>query len=328
MGSSKAEADMRFANSPKPPGLGSTALGLLVGAIITFSFGCAPGRSETSLVEVPLVFTPTSTSTPTEVPTIATSPPATATAPSTMKNTPTDQEELQNQNEETDGANLKATFTPDPSIICPVVVSDSEIEIPIDNTGLFMDVDVILDYLNRGGSPEKAIQAVADAHQGTIERMDLTGDGTPELVLHMFYFVVYQCEQGQYIQVLRVSPEDIMSPPMAHIRDLNANGIPELIVTTMFFGAHDGTLSMYVYEWDGQAFTSRLPAVIDHPLGERAVVYVAFGTAHMYNGTVRFEDVDSNGTIEIHLDGGGEDFYERTLWMWNGQEFALVEATQ
>jgi hypothetical protein len=303
-------------------------LALVCCLLLTFSGGCATGQSETSIIEVPLVFTPTSTSTPTEVPKIATSLPATATAPLTTKNTPTDQEELQNQNIESDGANLKATFTPDPSIICPVVVSDSEIEIPIANTGLFMDVDVILDHLNRGGSPEKAIQAVTEARQGTIERMDLTGDGTPELVLHMFYFVVYQCEQGQYIQVLRVSPENIMSPPMVHIRDLNANGTPELIVTTMFLGAHDGTLSMYVYEWDGQAFTNRLPEAIDHPLGERAVVYMENGAAHMYNGVLHFEDVDGNGTIEIRLHGGGIDFYEHTLWMWNGKEFALIEATQ
>jgi hypothetical protein len=303
--------------------------------VVIGTTGCLPGRDQAPFKEVPLVFTPalemdlsiavpTFTLKPIAVdPSDQAIPAATATETSSPERVPSQTHQV-----DTPDSDPEATYTPDPNLTCPPIVSDLDLEIPIANTGLFRKVEVFLDYLNRGGSPEKAIQAAREARQGTIEWVDLTGDGAPELALHLFFFMVYQCEQGQYLEVLRVSPMDLMAPPVAVIRDLNTNGIPELVVTTMFFGAHDGTLSMYVYEWGGQGFVSRLPEKIDHPYGDHAVAYMEHGSAHMYNGTVRFEDIDFNGTIEILLSGGGDDFYEDTIWMWNGEVFDLHKATQ
>ena len=301
--------------------------------VLILSAGCVQGKSVDEVV--PLVFTPTlEMDLSIAVPAFTLTPTAVDPSDSVIHSVRSTEtpilEFLPSQTHQADSSvtDQEATFTPDPSLVCPSVVSDQGLDIPIANTGLFMKVEVILDYLNRGGSPEKAIQAIAEARQGRIEWMDLTGDGEPELVLHLFYFMVYQCKQGQYVEVFRVSPWDLMAPPVAEIRDLNANGIPELVVSTMFLGAHDGTLSMDVYEWGGQDFVNRLPEKINHPYGDRAVAYVEFGSVHMYNGSVRFADVDNNGTIEILLDGGGDGFYEDTIWMWNGKVFDLHAATQ
>lgn len=299
------------------------------------SAGCVSGRDQAPMEEVPLVYTPTmEMDLSIAVPTF-TLPPATVDSSdvamplaTTIKTPPPENPPTEMQQADPQNSDQEPTFTPDPSLVCPPVVPDIDLEIPIANTGFLMGVEVVQDFLNKGGSPDKAIQTVLEARQGTIEWVDLTGEGAPELVLHMFYFMVYQCVQGQYLEVLRVSPMDIMSPPVAVIRDLNANQIPELVVSTMFFGAHDGTLSMYIYEWDEGGFVNRLPEKIDHPFGDRAVAYVEFGAAHMYNGTIRFEDTDNNGTIEILLDGGGDGFYEDTVWMWNGAVFDLHKATQ
>ena len=101
------------------------------------------------------------------------------------------------------------TFTPDPNLTCPPTRPDVELQLPINESGWFMEFDLLLDYLNRGGSPDTAAQALADFRQGTIRSMDLTGDGMPELVLRLFEFLVYQCEQGQYVRGLRVGPNHI-----------------------------------------------------------------------------------------------------------------------
>ena len=302
----------------------------LLGFVLT---GCDPEADVTPAEEMPLVFTPTlemelAIAVPTF--TLSSTEPSGSGLPTAILTPEPSPERLLPATELADqsGSGQIPTFTPDPNLACPPVVANQELEIPIADYGPFMQVDALLDYLNQGGSPEAAHQTIAGAQQGTLEWKDLTGDGRPELIGHLFYFVVYTCEQGQFQERLRVSPMDLLSPPRAEIRDLNANGIPELVVTTMFFGAHDGTLSMYIYEWDGERFANRLSDSIEHPLGSHGLVYVEYGGAHMYNGSVQFSDVDNNGTVEIRLSGGGEDFYERTLWKWNGKEFALVEATQ
>ncbi len=119
-----------------------------------------------------------------------------------------------------------------------------------------------------------------------------------------------------------------MSPPAADRIDPNSNGIPELVIRTMFLGARDGTMSMYDYEWDGEGFTSRLPRAILHPCGDLGLAFVEFGAVHLYNGSARFEDVDGNGSVEILLSGGGRDFHESSVWMWDGNVFALTSAKQ
>jgi hypothetical protein len=63
-------------------------------------------------------------------------------------------------------------------------------------------------------------------------------------------------------------------------------------------------------------------------MGEQGLSYVGGGAVHMHNGIIRFEDIDDNGTTEILLSGFAEEIFEDTTWMWNGREFALVEASQ
>lgn len=294
--------------------------------MVILAVGCTEGREETPAVEFPLVFTPTPISTPTEEPTHL--PPTVATPFVAMS--PQSSPTATTQVPETLDPERIPTYTPSSEIICPPSVHTEALSLPaIFESPFGAPAERTVEYLNSGGSIEQVRRAFEELnYPSVVEWQDLTNNGVPELILRLFYFEVYQCDQGQYVKTLYVCPSAINSPPRAYIKDLNGNGIPELVVTTMFLGAHDGTLSMQIFEWDGQDFANRLPEKIDHPFGDRAIAYIEHEAVHMYNGTVHFSDVDNNGTIEIQLNGGGNDLYEDTLWMWNGEVFALVDATQ
>jgi hypothetical protein len=229
-------------------------------------------------------------------------------------------------------ATVSATRNPTPTprleLDCPLIDPDFEDELPIGDDIAYMDIDALLDFLNQGGSPQTAGQIISNARQGTLQWLDLTGDDEPELVGDLYYFVVFACQGGQFHERLRVSPEDPMAPPQSDIRDLNANGIPDMVITTLLFGEQNDALSMYIYEWNGNEFGTLLPETIDHPYGNDGIAYVEDGVVHMDNGAIWLDDIDDNGTIEIQLEGGIEDIYEYTLWMWNGQVFDLVSAEQ
>ena len=194
-------------------------------------------------------------------------------------------------------------------------------------------------FLSEGGSVEQVRLALTEVgREGILRQQDLTRDDIPEVILLQPYLDVLGCVGDSYQRLLRVYPEDPNVPVLqATIVDLNGNSVPELVVETEFWGVHNYTLNVRVYEWDGQEFVNRMPSQLDHPLLERGWLYWERGRALMYNGDLVLGDVDINGTIELVLRGGeiggmeammsAPQLSQQHVWMWNGREFTLVDVT-
>ena len=199
------------------------------------------------------------------------------------------------------------------------------------------DLEQIRIFLSEGGSVEDLRgELAAFGQDGILVQRDLTGDGVPEVILTHPILQILGCSGGSYQLLLQVYPEDPTFPVLSvTIADLNGNTLPELVVETEFWGMHDYTLNVRVYEWDGEDFVNRMASEIDHPLLELGRLYWESGRALMYNGDLKLGDVDINGTIELVLRGGYAgglaakvsmpQLIEQHIWMWNGSEYTLVE---
>jgi len=192
-------------------------------------------------------------------------------------------------------------------------------------------------FLSEGGSVEDVqSELAAMGRDGMLLQRDLTSDGVPEVILTFPVLEVLGCTGGSYQRLLQVYPDDPTFPVLrVTIADLNGNAVPELVVETEFWGMHDYTLNVSVYEWDGEEFVSRMPERMDHPAYKLGLLYWESGRALMYNGSMKLGDVDLNGTIELVLRGGQAgglvamvsmpQLTEQHIWMWTGREFSLVD---
>jgi tetratricopeptide (TPR) repeat protein len=201
------------------------------------------------------------------------------------------------------------------------------------------ELEQIRIFLSDGGSVEQVrLGLTAVRREGILRQQDLTRDGVPEVILLQPFLDVLGCAGDSYQRLLRVYPEDPNIPVLrSTITDLNGNAVPELVVETEFWGVHDYTLNVSVYEWDGEEFVNRMPSQLDHPLLEHGWLYWERGRALMYNGELVLGDVDINGTIELVLQGGeiggmeammsAPQLSQQHVWMWNGREFTLVDVT-
>ncbi len=297
--------------------------------------GCIPGDFIScdcyEITPVPTA-TPTQTLTPTasNTPTITpTHPTATTSTTPTRTSTPAP----------TPTFNIAplARATSAPPAQCP---SDGDPELPdLASAGSIGEEELerIRIFLSEGGSIEDVrSEFVSIGRDGMLLQRDLTRDGVPEIIFTQPFLQVLGCTGGSYQQLLQVYPEDPTFPVLrVTIADLNGNTVPELVVETEFWGMHDYTLNVRVYEWDGENFINRMASEIDHPLLERGLLYWESGRALMYNGDLKLGDVDINGTIELVLRGGfiggmealvsAPQLSEEHIWMWNGREFTIVE---
>jgi hypothetical protein len=199
-------------------------------------------------------------------------------------------------------------------------------------------------YLNDGGSPGQLLplleEQVLDVAASVVWQ-DLTHDGMPEVVVRAYESLVFGCKDGQFILMLKAGSEVGEAMPASwfdQIADMNANGMPDLVLAYEFSGAGaDTTLSVEIYEWDGLTFQSLIAKeVSEPPLAQNG--YGDRGVANMRNGELTLTDVDANGTIELVMEGyvgggldaelnGGPQRSERDVWMWNGVEFVLQDAS-
>ena len=198
-------------------------------------------------------------------------------------------------------------------------------------------------FLNDGGSPGRLPQLLGE--QGftvapSVVLQDLTNDGVPEVLVRAYESLVFACENGRFINRLPPSlqvGESVPAPWSDRIADMNANGMPDLVLAHEFWGAHNYTLSVEIYEWDGATFRTLIADErTDAPFARNG--YGERGVAAMYNGNLALVDVDANGTIELLLEGGleggldaqlngGPQRSERHIWMWNGLEFILQDVS-
>jgi tetratricopeptide (TPR) repeat protein len=223
---------------------------------------------------------------------------------------------------------------------CPVAASPG----PLQLTELFEDfyapADEVLAYLNAGGSLAEVRRALGEQQAKTkLIVVDLTHDGVDEIVLFTLPVYVFSCHEGVYVKLLEVQP-DISDPYFAGVdlisQDLNSDGVADLLIESSYMGARNSTLNVQVYEWNGEAFVSLIPEAVHHPY--QALGHIMFDSdvqVSMFNGHLRLEDIDRNGTVEIILRGGVEYGYVAQLsapqpieihtWMWNGDEFNFFD---
>lgn len=204
----------------------------------------------------------------------------------------------------------------------------------------------ILDFLNKGGSPNKVIDAFTkgfEENEGRFFQQDITRDNIPELIVNDFLLHVFGCRNGQYLSLLKIDPGgySITSSKIFQIHDMNQNGVPDLIISEW-----RGDINLYfptkyrIMEWDGTHFKD----LITQPefqsrygAGGANEGYVWIEGLWSYTETdekhVEVSDIDNNGTLELILRGGlpahpdtrvhGPWRAETNIYMWNGEGFAI-----
>jgi hypothetical protein len=246
--------------------------------------------------------------TPTDSPATATDPPLTPTDPPP---TPTDD-------------------TPIDVSICPppgsVTLTGSRP--PFDEI-----IDTIGDYLSAGGSLDgleaRLIEwGSIDENGGVIDgEQDLTGDGVPEVVAIVIdpdafvvsgafgKILVYGCEDQAY-RLLYDS--EVENGDLISLRDLNDNGVADLVYTSTSCGAHTCSVDVTLVEYQliSKSFVSLLGEPVGGPFAELAVV-----------------DTDLDGVAELILDvgtigsiGAGPQREYRYTYVWNGVHYVLGDS--
>jgi hypothetical protein len=132
----------------------------------------------------------------------------------------------------------------------------------------------ILGFLNAGGTVDDLIQNLNNLEIAneppTAQWVDLTGDGRNDVALSIInresqYFVpegmllVYTCQASEYVLTyIQLSDDFFGAPAIIHVRDLNDDGLNELIISSPGCGAHTCFEDTRVLSWSGTAFENHL----------------------------------------------------------------------
>ena len=193
---------------------------------------------------------------------------------------------------------------------------------------------LVLDFLNAGGSPQLAITKLVD-YGVTASRLDVTGDGVSEFFLPSSFYSIFGCKNGKYETLLDVAPSEgsgSEAVPLA-IRDLNRDGAPEIFIGQVL----DYRVKYSLLEWDGANLT---PITVENAGDDSKHVYIdnynifAVGENHQAQGKItgnwQITDKNGDGLLEISVKtGAGTDFSssnldERMTLAWNGKVYALA----
>ena len=286
------------------------------------------GQASSAIKETTL---PKYSSTPSPTITRTRRPSETPTLTSTITYTPT----AYPNPREFDAASI-VSVTPGISAQCPAVNPEIIFDVQFMDELDSADIDYeerrdriyakILGHLNVGGS----FQAVIDGFKETQNSMlaydystqDVTGDQVDEIIYTKYgENVVLGCVNNKY-QVLDVLWLDFGSdfPPQARFMDTNNNGLMEVVITNT--GCLGGKcFGVGIYEWDGNQFNNLLGWECANTIF----------TPDDY----AFEDIDSNGTLEVIFNFGIWVFVhdpinyplreETLICMWDGEAFYPAE---
>ncbi|MBN2501940.1 MAG: hypothetical protein JXB38_14255 [Anaerolineales bacterium] len=291
---------------------------------------------------------------------------------------------------------LAATYTPPPRAICPqpnpdVVLDEGGFErlheifpyagketssienyrIPFEELeeGFHQLQEDIATYLSQSGALSQ-IQALFDQqdaaaephYYGELKRVDVTGDGVPEVFVWLALplskealypqvadlydrafgrafrqtqLFVYTCENGKYVTAGDFIEVDVWSGMvrvMPIVTDLNRDGVNEFIQHTYTLAPVGYSIEISIWRWDGVQI-SKLH--LDELYGD--VVFSYMVEASIWNdevnlgyGSYELLDVDGNGTTEVVFSGGsgsGASCYllyrdTKLVLMWNGHGFS------
>lgn len=128
--------------------------------------------------------------------------------------------------------------------------------------------------------------------------VDVTNDGFPEVVvvgkssggISYGEISVYGCQNNSYSLLEKVAGLfDI--PTLATIKDLNQNGIPEIVIAIRGCGGFGACWVIYVLEWNGESFQH----LESERMNENRVPSL---------DKIDFADLDNNKTVEIIVERG------------------------
>jgi hypothetical protein len=170
---------------------------------------------------------------------------------------------------------------------------------------------------------------------------DVTGDQEKETIITLKQMVYYGartdtavfvvgCRNHQY--QLLAGGEKFYLPEIeekgggvADIRDLNADGLQEIIFSVIFHtgSAHgDIEYSYNVFEWDGYRFRTLL---------EQSQKNLPAEWIDSLNGPLELRDIDANGTTELLLPqwafpicGSGPVRMAKKIYMWDGEYYRYM----
>jgi hypothetical protein len=142
-------------------------------------------------------------------------------------------------------------------------------EVPFDDLP-----EAVLEFINSGGSPEQLADALYLAGFANLPEpaaaADLTGDGVDEVVVSVFepdslnlppagLLLIYTCQENAYrLAYQEDSRPSQGAPGIRYLRDLNADGRAELVVSSASCGAHTCFEQVQVIQWDGTQFGNHL----------------------------------------------------------------------
>ncbi len=134
--------------------------------------------------------------------------------------------------------------------------------------------EAVLAFLNSGGSLnvlDEALYQVGVANlPEPVASADMDGDGVEEVVVSIFepgsmalpppgMLLIYTCQDGVYHMAYQedTRPSD-GAPGIRFLRDLNANGRADLVVSSASCGAHTCFERVQVIQWDGETYRNHL----------------------------------------------------------------------
>jgi hypothetical protein len=230
------------------------------------------------------------------------------------------------------------TCTPAEPALCPQQVADppglADLVEFLEGSGIEEAnriPELLLEVLNAGGA-EHLYQTlrVREFPSNWFAYDDLTNDGIPEFIIRVRgpvdYLNVYGCDQGDFTILLE--EPIVYGTVQVKIQDLNRNGIQNLV---MSFNSCEWCRAVSVFEWDGERFRGLVQDWYIEPFDEQLVAR-DFAELPGY-ASVSLKDIDSNGTIEILLQGGKPSYLagmsgregpyrEQTIvFMWNGEHY-------
>ena len=208
---------------------------------------------------------------------------------------------------------LPPTATPDP---CPPIRESALPARPATFGNEY--VLALQEYLNAGGDPATLAQVLQEwealAPEGGLPlRQDLTGDGSPEIVVTCInpqaetfppegLLAVLICRNGAYETLYTYMPEPFSNIALIGGQDLTGDGKNELVFAEVTCGAHTCWDTLHVGSWNGSDFQEQIS-------GEAALPYPTFTLT---------QDAILARSVGMGSVGAGPQRVYTETWAWNG----------
>ena len=207
---------------------------------------------------------------------------------------------------------------------CPLPDADRTLgNLPNDRSELN---DLILDFLNGGGTPDSLEEALTEASlmgEGAYLRADadLTGEGTPEIVLgftapgDVGTMLIYLCSNGRYSAAYEATSDAVEAPALIWLGDMNRDFVDNLVFASRVCrAAADCEYETRILGWDTRR--GRFVNLIEENLSSISLPAVS----DMDNDEVieLIVNLTSNGTSTTGPLRTGVNIYD-----WNGAVYAL-----